>query len=176
VKEASLSQTETGLVPETKGWFVLNLRDASWSTFPGGGTWISFEARGVPQQIGVGVHVLMPGESPGRYHAESDQEGFLVLAGECVLVVEGEERPLKAWDFFHAPPWTEHVFVGAGDGPCTILAVGARGPKGLVYPVNETALGHGAGVEQETNTGKEAYARFERPQPGAFRDGDLPTL
>ena len=75
---------------------------------PGGGTWVGFGADGVRQQIGVGVHVLMPGDSPGRYHAESDQEGFLVLSGECILIVEGEERRLQQWDYFHCPPGRAH--------------------------------------------------------------------
>ena len=132
MKEASLRETETGLVPEGAGWFVLNLRDASWSTFEGGGTWVDFGAEGVRQQIGVGVHVLMPGDAPGRYHAESDQEGFLVLAGECVLIVEGEERRLRQWDYFHCPPGTAHITVGASEEPCAIFMLGARTPGKLL--------------------------------------------
>ena len=81
MKEAGLKRTETGLVPDGKGWFVLNLRDASWETMPRGGTWVSFQAQGVQQQVGVGVHVLPPGEPSARYHAEANQEGFFVLAG-----------------------------------------------------------------------------------------------
>ena len=123
MREAELRETETGLVPEGPGWFVLNLREASWQTMPQArlGTWLAFEAEGVEQQLGIGVHVLMPGESPGRYHWESDQEGFLVLAGECIFVVEGEERRLHQWDYFHCPPGTAHITVGAGEEPCPIL-------------------------------------------------------
>ena len=98
------------------------------------------------------------------YHGEEAQEGFLVLAGECILLVEGQERVLRTWDFFHCPPWTEHTFVGAGDGPCLILGVGARSTGGgLRYPVSELALARGAGVEAETSVAKEAYARCGRP-------------
>jgi uncharacterized cupin superfamily protein len=159
VKEASLRETETGLVPEGQGWFVLNLRDASWSTFEGGGTWVDFGAEGVRQQIGVGVHVLMPGDAPGRYHSESDQEGFLVLAGECVLIVEGEERRLRQWDYFHCPPDTAHITVGAGDGPCALLMVGAREEgRPIRYPVEELAARFGASVATQTSSAKEAYA------------------
>ena len=88
----------------------------------------------------------------GLYHRENAQEDFLVLAGECLLIVEGEERKLKTWDFFHCPPGTEHIIVGAGKEPAVVLAVGARGRrrKGLVYPVSEAALKHKAGVEKET--------------------------
>jgi uncharacterized cupin superfamily protein len=100
------------------------------------------------------------------YHGEGAQEDFLVLSGECLLVVEGEERRLKAWDFVHCPPWTEHVFIGAGDGPCVVLAVGARKKgRGVRYAVNETALRHGAGVEEETTEAGVAYARFSKDAP-----------
>lgn len=101
-------------------------------------------------------------------HGEDDQEDFLVLSGECLLIVEGEERRLGAWDFVHCPPWTEHAFVGAGDGPCLLLAVGSRTRtegSGIRYPVNEAALRHGAGVETETSDPDEAYARFAAPRP-----------
>ena len=163
MKEAELHETETGLVPDGKGWFVLNLRDASWTTLEGGGTWVSFEAEGVPQQIGVGVHVLMPGDSPGRYHAESDQEGFLVLAGECILVVEGEERRLRRWDYFHCPPGTAHITIGAGEEPCAIFMLGARTPgKLLDYIPNELAEKHGASVRDRVDNSKEAYADQDR--------------
>ena len=141
MKEAELRETETGLVPEGKGWFVLNLRDASWETMPGGGTWVAFQAEGVAQQIGLGVHVLPPGEAPGRYHAEANQEGFLVLAGECILVVEGEERRLKQWDFFHCPPGTAHITVGAGDEPCAIFMLGARNAGAPIHYDPEPARG-----------------------------------
>jgi uncharacterized cupin superfamily protein len=163
VNEASLRETETGLVPEGPGWFVLNLRDASWSTFPGGGTWVDFGAEGVRQQIGVGVHVLPPGEAPGRYHAESDQEGFLVLAGECILLVEGEERRLKQWDYFHCPPGTAHITVGAGEEPCAIFMLGARTPGKLIeYTPDPVAAKHGAAVKEPVSSPRDAYADQDR--------------
>src|SRR5437867_7905295 len=93
---------------------------------------------------------------------EAQQEDFLVLAGECLLLVNGEERPLRAWDFFHSPPGTEHVIVGAGDGPSIVLAVGARlADEGLRYPVSEIAARHGASAQEDTAEPREAYARFE---------------
>ena len=163
MKEAELRETETGLVPEGKGWFVLNLRDASWTTLPGGGTWVGFGADGVQQQIGVGVHILPPGESPGRYHAESDQEGFLVLAGECVLIVEGEERRLRQWDYFHCPPGTAHITIGASEEPCAIFMLGARTPgKLLDYTPNDLAARHGASVTERVDNSKDAYADQDR--------------
>jgi uncharacterized cupin superfamily protein len=100
------------------------------------------------------------------YHAESNQEDFLVLAGECVLVVAGEERLLRAWDFVHCPPGTGHVFVGAGEGPCVIFMTGARtGERQIVYPRSEPALRHRASVETETTSPAEAYERFPHWQP-----------
>jgi uncharacterized cupin superfamily protein len=163
VREARLVETDTGLVPEGEGWFVLNARDASWESIPRMGTWLAFQAEGVPQQIGVGVHVLMPGESPGRYHAESDQEGFFVLAGECVLVVEGEERRLRQWDYFHCPAGTAHITIGAGEEPCAIFMLGARTPGGLTdYIPDPVAAGHGAAVAERTGSSQEAYADVDR--------------
>jgi uncharacterized cupin superfamily protein len=106
------------------------------------------------------------------YHGENAQEDFLVLAGECLLLVEGEERPLRQWDFVHCPAWTQHVFVGAGSGPCAILMIGARpSVEELLYPVVDVAAKHDAGVEQETTSGDEAYAPFPRSTAGRYREG-----
>jgi uncharacterized cupin superfamily protein len=114
----------------------------------------------------------------GLYHRENTQEGFLVLAGECLLIVEGEERKLKTWDFFHSPPATEHIVVGAGNGPAVVLAVGARGRRrrGMVYPVSEVAQRHGAGVTTETTEASEAYGGFAGWKRSLYQDGWLPDL
>lgn len=165
--EAPIEQTGHGLVPAGEGWFVVNVHDARWFESDGLGLYASFESENARfPGLGVGIGILRPGEPNCMYHAEEAQEDFLVLAGEVLLIVEGQERLLKAWDFVHCPPWTEHVFVGAGDGPCLVLAVGARKKgRGLRYPVNETALSHGAGVEKETSDPGEAYARFPEDKP-----------
>jgi uncharacterized cupin superfamily protein len=175
VEEAGLTRTENGLVPEGDGWFVVNARDANWWHHETFGSAVTFEGEARFPDFGINIQVLRPGEPNCMYHGENAQEDFLVLAGECLLLVEGEERPLKRWDFVHCPPWTQHVFVGAGDGPCVILMVGAR-PKAeeLLYPVSEVARKHGAGVEQDTTSGQEAYAAFPRPEEGPYRDGLLP--
>jgi uncharacterized cupin superfamily protein len=177
VREAELRSTEEGLVPEGEGWFVINARDARWFESDELGSATIFEGEPRFSQLGFHVEVLQPGQPNGMYHSESNQEDFLVVAGECVLVVEGEERRLKAWDFVHCPPWTEHIFVGAGDGACVIVMVGARDPgRDIVYPVDATAAKHGASVDQETPNPQEAYARFERPRPIPYPDGRLPEL
>ena len=112
--------------------------------------------------LGVKLRVLEPGQPNGLYHSENQQEAFLVLSGECRLLVEGEERVLRPWDFFHSPPGTEHIFVGAGDGPCVILMAGARLENELLhYPVSGLAARYGASVEQETSDFKQVYVRFE---------------
>jgi uncharacterized cupin superfamily protein len=119
--------------------------------------------------VGFTLAVLGPGQSDGLYHREANQEDFLVLAGECLLLIEGEERALNAWDFVHCPPDTEHIFVGTGDSPCLIFMTGARigwPEKGIVYPRLELALRHGAGVEKETSRPAEAYAPFPKWKPG----------
>jgi len=172
--EARIEETEDGAVPRGEGWYVLNARDAQWGHTDDMGSFVQFEGDARFPEFGVNIHVLEPGQPNCMYHAEEGQEDFLVLNGECILLVEGQERRLKKWDFFHAESMTEHVFVGAGDEPCAILMVGSRRDGKLVYPVNETALRHGAGVEQETTKGSEAYARFPPPQPGRMRPGHLP--
>lgn len=166
VSEAPLERNEAGgLYPAGEGWFVVNAQDAQWFESEGLGFYAPFEGENARfAELGVNLGIVRPGEPGGMYHGEETQEDFLVLAGECLLIVEGEERPLKQWDFFHCPPWTEHAFVGTGDDPCLVLAVGARrSGRGIRYPVNEAALRHGAGVEKETTDPKEAYARFGPP-------------
>ena len=120
--------------------------------------------------------MLEPGQAIGLYHRERAQEDFLVLAGECLLLVEGQERRLRAWDFVHCPPETNHMIVGAGSGPALVLAVGARGRgrSGIVYPADALALEHGVGVEQETTKPDEAYAAFPGRTRCRYRPGWLP--
>jgi uncharacterized cupin superfamily protein len=172
--EARVRQTEHGLVAETEGWYVLNARDAAWRDNGELGVYTRLgEGEIAFPELGINIGVLQPGQPACMYHREPNQEDFLVLSGECVLLVEGEERRLRAWDFFHCPADTEHVIVGAGDGPCAVLAVGSRGSRGVVYPRSEVALRHRAGVESETDSPQEAYAGYE-DAPVAYREGWLP--
>ena len=176
IPEASYDSTAEGLVPAGEGWFVLNASRARW--FEGDfGAYTRFEG---PTSrfaaLGVNIGVLGPGQPSCMYHGENEQEDFLVLAGECLLLVEGEERRLRAWDFVHCPAWTEHVFVGAGDGPCTILAVGSRTKGDVLYPVSDVARRRGAGVDEETAEPAEAYAGFAEDEPVPYRDGWLAGL
>jgi uncharacterized cupin superfamily protein len=174
VPEAPLEDKGSGLAPAGAGWFVVNVRDAQWLTSEGGekkpsGAECPFESGEFWfRELGFRIHVLKPGEPNGAYHSESAQEDFLVLSGECTLLVEGEERPLRAWDFFHSPAGTEHIFVGAGDGPCAILMVGVR-PDDLTlhYPASEFAAGYDASAEQESSNPDEVYiGRFEPSRRG----------
>ena len=172
-----------------EGWFVLNAREARWRHREGRRASLPFEGETHFPQVGINLIVLAPGESMAMYHRESDQEDFLVLSGEALLIVEGEERPLHRWDFVHCPAGTNHVIVGAGDSPCTVLAIGARenqtvrlpdgtydwAPDWGAYTVDEAALRHGAGVEEETTDEEVAYARFPLPEPTRYRDGWLPS-
>jgi uncharacterized cupin superfamily protein len=178
VPEAQLETTAHGLVPKGEGWFVLNARDASWRAGEGRGASSVFEGEPGFPQVGIHLVALAPGEVMAMYHWEADQEDFLVLAGEALLIVEGEERPLRRWDFVHCPAGTKHVIVGAGDARCLVLAVGARdlsmGPDWGAYPVDEAALRHGAGVEQETTDAKVAYAPVARRELTTYREGWLP--
>jgi uncharacterized cupin superfamily protein len=173
VPEAPLERSDGGQVPAGEGWFVLNVADARWVTGPFG-SYTQFEGESKFPSLGFNIGVLEPGQPACYYHRENAQEDFLVLSGECLLLVEGQERSLKAWDFVHSPAWTDHVFVGAGDGPCTILAVGTRLNSDVVYPVSDLAQAHGAGVERETDSSREAYAAFPPDVPVEFRPEWLP--
>jgi uncharacterized cupin superfamily protein len=166
VPEAKL---ENG-VPQGEGWFVVNAADSRW-LYNELGAYCSFEGKGEAafDQLGINLNVLLPGMPMAMYHEEPGQEGFLVLRGECLLVVEGQERPLKAWDFVHCPPRTKHVIVGAGEASALVLAVGARkGPAS--YPVDETAVRLGVGVDKEVASAAEAYARFSQLEEGPAPD------
>ncbi len=189
VPEAPLEQTEHGLVPAGRGWFVLNAHDALWAECEGKGVESGLQGRGDFSQLGMSLNVIGPGEPMSMYHWETDQEDFLILSGEAVLVIEGEERPLRQWDFVHCPPGTNHVIVGAGESPCVVFAVGAlenhtTGSRvdGTLewredwggYTVNEVAIRHGAGVQEETNDGDVAYAHLPEMKLTRYRDGWLP--
>lgn len=178
VPESQLESTEHGLVPRGDGWFVLNAREAPWVDRMGRGVYCEFEGESGFSQLGINLTVLAPGEPMAMYHRENDQEDFLMLAGEALLIVESEERPLRQWDLVHCPAGTNHVIVGLGDVPCLVLAVGARdrstGPDWGAYTVDETALRHGAGVEQETADSQQAYARYPPREPTRYRERWLP--
>jgi quercetin dioxygenase-like cupin family protein len=174
VPEAALKKTDLGLVPEGEGWFVLNARDVTWIHSADRGQDTDFEGRQEWAQLGFRIQVLSPGQH-GLYHGERGQEGFLVVSGECVLVIEGEERALKQWDFVHCPPWTKHAFIGAGDGPCVIVMVGSRvGGFEVVYAVSDVAAKYGASVAEETSKSDEAYAGFGPEERSAYQEGWLP--
>ena len=171
--EAILIETGSGYVPQDDGWFVVNVRDAAWLRHDYFGSRTNFEAHGRialanpdihPQHLpdmGVTLFVFEPGKPSTMYHGESDPEAFLVLQGEVLAIIEGKEKVLKPWDFFYSAPHTMHSFVGTGDGPALMLMLGARADDGSILdPRNETALKHGAGVEQDTPDPREAYERF----------------
>ena len=185
VPEADLERTEAGgLVPSSTGWFVLNARDARWWEKPEQGYSLpltgvdEYEAETFFPMLGMAIRVMQPGEPSTTYHWEADQEDFLVLAGEALLIVEGEERPLGQWDFVHCPPETRHAFVGAGDGPCVLLCASSRrfqkdGPWGF-YCVDEVAARHNASPPEETQDTDVAYGRFPQTREIAYPGGLLP--
>ena len=171
VKEARSEETPYGRYVTSEGWFVHNLSQALAVRQEKGGALYPLEPREAPfRDLGVNVRVLWPGDANGLYHAEGVQEGFLVLSGECMLIVEDEERPLRQWDYFHCPADTNHIIVGAGDGPCAVLMVGARPDVGIRYPVSEVAAKYGASVAKETADPDEAYADW----PGDYVPVRLP--
>jgi uncharacterized cupin superfamily protein len=175
VPEARLRMTRFGLVPEGDGWFVLNAAETRWRDYGPLGVGCDFQGKRAFPQVGINLNVLEPGQPFGLYHRENHQEGFLVLAGECLLIVEGHERTLAAWDFVHCPGGTAHVIVGAGEGPSVVLAIGARGGrKGIAYLPEPAARTRGAAAETETTRPTEAYAGLPRARRRGYRAGWLP--
>lgn len=186
VEQAQLEEVGSGLAPVSDGWFVVNAGAAAWVRNDAFGGRCNFEAS--PRvlgerpdlephmfaEVGYTLAVLEPGKPSGRYHAESLQEDFLVLSGECLLLIEEEERQLRAWDFVHCPAGTKHIFIGTGDAPCVLFMIGARREgKTLLYPRSDVALARGAGVETETNAPAEAYAplpKWRLGRPDAWAD------
>ena len=160
-------------------WFVVNARDAPWFERGPRGKYCDFEgAAAAFPQVGINLFVLGPGERMAMYHWEADQEDYLVLSGEALTIVDDEERPLRQWDFLHTPPGVPHVILGAGSGPCVVLAVGARehqgGPDWGGYPLSEVAAKHDAASPEETNDAQIAYSRVPHRQPAEYQEGWLP--
>ena len=155
MREAEMESTEAGRRPEGDGWFVVNVADTAGETRMDGAIIASFENGDRPfPHFGINVTVLDDGVPNCLYHREGLQEAFLVLDGEPLLLIEGEERRLRKWDFVHCPPGATHVFVGPG----VILMVGARGPDDeLHYPRDELAAKHGASAAADSGVSKEAY-------------------
>jgi uncharacterized cupin superfamily protein len=169
--EAEIERTPEGQVPAGDGWFILNLGEMAWEAADGFGVWCDFNG---PEQVGVHLHVLGPGESNGYYHAEAAQEGFLVLSGECLAIVEGEERRMRRWDYLRSPPGTAHITVGAGQEGCAILMFGSPDPSRKVeWIADEVAARHGVSVARTTSVDTEVYGelppivRVSPPKPFA---------
>jgi uncharacterized cupin superfamily protein len=163
IPEARLEPVASGLAPVSPGWFVVNARDAAWTSNDGVGGVCIFESddyvlRGRPDlqeyakpDAGFSLRVMWPGQVSSGYHAESVQEDFLVVSGECVLIVEEWEHRLKPWDYVHCPPGTAHAFVGAGDGPCVLVCAGNRVDEASFRCESlpsEVARRHGASGEE----------------------------
>lgn len=155
------------MLEEKGGWHVVNVKDARWYGSEAFGKVASFEKEGTPfPEIGVHLFVLEPGKPNCRYHRESTQEDFLVLAGRCRLLVNGEERELGPWDYFHCPAGVSHVMVGAGDGPAAVLAIGRRSTdQQLCYPESELARGFNAEAPEVTDSPKVAYSDVKQREP-----------
>jgi uncharacterized cupin superfamily protein len=157
---------------DTSAWFVSNVRELRWQENELGATCEFDKHRRRFDEFGINLTALRPQQPMTMYHREQYQEGFLVLRGECLLIVEGREVPLRQWDYFHCPADIPHAIVGAGSESSLILAVGSRvGPDVIHYPVDETARKHHASVEHATGDPREAYAPFTRPAPDTpFRE------
>jgi uncharacterized cupin superfamily protein len=167
VPEATLTRADHGLVPEGDGWFIVNVTEAQAAHSERFGMACRFEGPDEFPEFGINLRVLEPGQPNGLYHRENAQEAFLVLSGECRAIVEEQERPMRAGDFFYTPPNTAHVLVGAGDGPCAILMVGTRkgADEELLYPVSVVAGHYGASADRATDDAATAYAGSPAREP-----------
>ena len=179
--EAPVRMSKNGLIVDGEGWFVVNARESRWRSEGPLGSYCSFEGKRQFPHFGININVLAPGERLGMYHRENGQEAFLVLAGECTLIVEGKERLLAAWDFFYCAPQTEHIIVASAEQSAVVLAVGARGRSvggGIVYTVCKAAARYGASVVRETTKPAIAYAEVFASLPRSrfvkYRPGWLP--
>ena len=172
--EARLTKADGGWrEPQGDGWYVLNAQDAKWLSNEMG-WYCNFEGSESWPEFGLNVNWLPPGAPMAMYHHEPLQEGFFVLDGEALRIIEGEEHPLKRWDYVHCPPGVPHVLIGAGAG-ALVLAVGARAPGvHATYPVDEAALRHGAGVEVETDNARDTYAKFGKLETSTYPGRLLP--
>ena len=172
--------SKNGLVVDGEGWFVVNAAASRWKDEGPLGSYCHFEGKRRFPHFGININVLEPGERIGMYHREHAQEAFLVLAGECTLIVEGEERQLEAWDFFYCAPETEHMIVAGPKQAAVVLAVGARGRGGIVYTVCKAAARYGASVARETTNAAAAYEKIYAALPRSrfvqYRPGWLPEL
>jgi len=183
VEEAELEETEVGLLPRTQGWFIMSALETRWFDKPGQGHSVSltgyneYEAETFFPMLGMSIRVAGPGDATTTYHWETEQEDFLVLAGNGIAIIEGEERPLEQWDFVHCPPGTKHAFVG-GEPPLVLLCASSRqfqkdGPWGY-YCFDETAARHNAASPEDTQDGEIAYARFAEVRKTRYPGGLLP--
>jgi uncharacterized cupin superfamily protein len=167
VPEASLTDSPAGRVPERDGWFIVNVAEGAGSESDRYGRKCRFSPSDAFPEFAINVRILQPGQPNGLYHRENAQETFLVLSGECIAIVEEQERPMRTGDFLYAPPGTAHIIVGAGEGPCAVLMAGTReGREELLYPVSEVAARHGASAARETSEAGDAYVGnvvHERP-------------
>jgi len=159
IPEARIEDTPAGRMARGSGWFVLGLAGARGFATEGHGIFCNFESPDADfEDFGLNVHVIAPGERAALYHAENVQEGFLVLAGECIAIVEEQERALRSWDYLHCPAGTHHALIGSGYGPCAILMVGARKPDATIdYPVSAAAARHGLSTPVASDAAREAY-------------------
>ena len=164
ITEATLERSEHGVAPASGGWFVMNLADVKADCEPGRHYHANFQGVQNFPDYGINVQTLYPGVANCMYHREAAQESILVLSGTCMLVVEGQERPLAVWDFVHLPPGTAHVVVGTGEAPCSFLMVGARPDNNrIIYEPDAAAAKYDACVATTTTSPDEAYADEDEP-------------
>jgi uncharacterized cupin superfamily protein len=157
---------------------IINLADAPALSHSKRATLIKLEPEDAHwPDTAVNVQVMQPGQPNCRYHSEPVQEDFLVLYGECVVILDDQERPLRQWDFVHLPANTPHVFVGAGDRPCAVLMIGSRRANRAHYPFSELAAKYDASVTTPTDDVAEAYADWRqeprRPTDNPFGEEPL---
>ena len=100
--------------------------------FEKNGRW-SLVRRGLAvESFGLNVVEIEPGYSiPEHDELERDQEEvFVVLDGECVMVVDGEDHPAPAGTFVRVAPKPLRTIRNDGDAPARVLIVSAPTTSG----------------------------------------------
>lgn len=175
IEEAPLARTPAGFAVDGDGWYIVNVAEVAGgaSSALGGSVKLAGyrEDAWASPELAVNIRVLEPGVPNARYHRENVDEAFLVLRGECLAVVEEQERRLRKGDFLYAPAGTAHIFVGAGDGPCSVLMMSRRireEDEAIEYPASEVAARHGASVKTTTTSAEEAYSGLPERVPASL--------
>ena len=173
--------SKNGLVTDGEGWFVVNARDSRWRDEGPLGSYCTFEGKRRFPHFGINISVLEPGERIGMYHRENAQEAFLILAGECTLLVEGGSGDLpsgisstapRARSTSSSPPAINQRSYWPSEGVAGASAAGSS--TRCARRRRATARASFARPPKAAVAYAEVYAKLPRSRFVKFRPGWLP--